>query len=331
MKRLAPLAAFALLWTAPADAQQNFDDVEVRAEQVAPGIAVLFGAGGNIGVSYGEDATVLIDDQYAPLTERIQAAVAGLGATPVEFLINTHWHGDHTGSNENFGESGALIMAHDNVRVRLARGLEESRFGPIPPAPPAALPVVTYEGGLKLHLNGDTIHAIHMHNGHTDGDSVIWWENANVVHMGDLYFNQVTLPFIDRDSGGSAQGMLAAVERVLAMTDDETRIIPGHGPMATRADLVAYRDMLADVIRQVQAAIDAGRTREEIDAMNIAARYDTNPDAFIRGPMFVGFVHDSLMDPEAMSHPHDHGGASHGHDDADHDRGSDHDHGEDHD
>ncbi|MFN2258816.1 MAG: MBL fold metallo-hydrolase [Parasphingopyxis sp.] len=313
MKRFAPLAALSLAIAAPAAAQEadRFAEVEIRVEQVAPGIAVLFGAGGNIGVSYGEDGTVLIDDQYAPLTERIEAAIAGLGAAPVRFLINTHWHGDHTGGNENFGEAGALIMAHDNVRTRLAAGLEESPFGAIPPAPEAALPVVTYHDGVKLHLNGDTVHAIHMHNGHTDGDSVILWENANVVHVGDLYFKDVTLPFIDRGSGGSAQGMLAAVERVLEMTDAETRIIPGHGPMATRADLQAYRDMLHTVIERVRSEIDAGKSLDEIQALGIADAYAVD-GGFIDAPTFIGFVHDSLTDPEAMEHGH-HGEGRHEH------------------
>lgn len=307
-------AVFAL--AAPAIAQDNtMADVEIRAEHVAPGIAVLFGRGGNIGVSYGEDGTVLIDDQYAPLTERIQAAIAGLGAEPVRFLINTHWHGDHSGGNENFGEAGALIMAHDNVRVRMATQ-QGGMFADTPPSPASALPVVTYHDGVMLHLNGDTLHAMHMHNGHTDGDSVIWWENANVVHMGDLFFHQISLPFIDRQSGGSVQGMLAAANRVLEMTNEDTRIIPGHGPMATRADLVAYRDMLDHVITQVGLAIEEGHSPEEVQAMNIAGEYAVE-GGFIDAPTFVGFVYDSLTDPHAMDHHgHGHGGGHDGSHDA---------------
>ena len=305
MKFLAAFTALSLVLTAPAAAQEadRFADVEVRAEQLAPGIAVLFGAGGNIGVSYGEDGTVLIDDQYAPLTARIQAAIAALGAEPVEFLVNTHWHGDHTGGNENFGNEGALIMAHDNVRLRMSTQ-QGGRFADTPPSPAVALPVVTYEDGLKLHLNGDTLHLVHMHDGHTDGDTIVRWENANIVHMGDLYFNRVTLPFIDRQSGGSAQGMLAAAEQVLAMTDAETRIIPGHGPMATRADLEAYRDMLRTVIARVQAEIDAGKSLEEIRALGIADQYSVE-GGFIDAPTFIGFVHDSLVNPPAHEH-HEH-------------------------
>jgi cyclase len=156
-----------------------------------------------------------------------------------------------------------------------------------------------------------------MHNGHTDGDSVIWWENANVVHMGDLFFNQISLPYIDRDSGGSAQGMLAAADRVLAMTNNETRIIPGHGPMATRIHLVAYRDMLMAVIDQVQAAISSGNSLEDIQVLNIAEPYEID-GAFISGERFIEFVHSSLTDPDAMAHSHEHD-----------DHGPDHDDGED--
>lgn len=303
MQRFAFFTALSLALAAPAGAQEadRFADVEIRAEQLAPGIAVLFGAGGNIGVSHGEDGTVLIDDQYAPLTARIQAAVAELGATPVAFLVNTHWHGDHTGGNENFGAAGALIMAHDNVRVRMSSD-QDTRFGLIPASPDVALPVVTYEDGVKLHLNGDTLHLIHMGHGHTDGDTVVRWENANVVHMGDLFFHQVSLPFIDRASGGSAQGMLAAVEQVLGMTNAETRIIPGHGPMATRADLEAYRDMLHTVLERVRSEREAGRSLEEVQALGIADDYAVD-GGFIDAPTFVGFVYDSLETP---TRPHEH-------------------------
>ena len=329
MKSAITSTALLLAIAAPAAAQNNdFANVEIRTEQLAPGIAVLFGAGGNIGVSYGDDETVLIDDQFAPLTDRIVAAVAALDPDPVELLINTHWHGDHSGGNENFGESGALIFAQDNVRTRLSTQ-QGGQFADTPPSPAVALPVVTYENGLKLHLNGDTLHIIHMPHGHTDGDSIIWWEQANVVHMGDLFFNKISLPFIDRESGGSAQGMLAAAEHVLAMTNDDTRIIPGHGPMANRADLVAYRNMLATVVERVQTAIDAGKSLEQVRAMGLADEFAV-PDAFIDAPTFTGFVYDSLTDPEMMNggyahdahgdhdhtmHDHDADGADHGHED----------------
>lgn len=276
-------------------------DVKITAEVVAPGVNVLFGQGGNIGVSHGEDGTVLIDDQFAPLTPKIQAAIAALGAAPVKFLINTHWHGDHTGGNENFGKAGALIMAHDNVRVRMAtpqtRGERTT-----PASPKVALPVVTYHDGLSLHLNGDEVRTYHMHDAHTDGDSIVIWKKANVVHMGDLYFNKVTLPFIDLNSGGNAKGMLAAIEKTLKLINPQTKIIPGHGPMASYADLQGYRDMLKTVIDAVQAGITAKKTLPDIQALKPAAKWDTNPQAFIRGDAFVEAVYKSLTAPAKSTH-----------------------------
>ncbi len=297
------LIALALTLGVPSSvlAQQDFSKVEIRAEALAPGVAVLFGAGGNIGVSYGPDGTVLIDDQFAPLTPKIQAAVKALGATPVKFLINTHWHYDHTGGNENFGKASALIMAHDNVRARMVAGAT-LRGNVIPPAPPTALPVVTYHDGLSLHLNGDTVRTIHMHDGHTDGDSVVLWKNANVVHMGDLFMNKVSLPFVDLASGGDVRGFVVAADKVLAMTNAETKIIPGHGPMATRADLQAWRNLIADVIGKVEAGIKAKKTLAEIQAMKPAAKYEVK-DAFIGGDAFVEAVYKSLSAPPQ---PHKH-------------------------
>ena len=278
----------------------RFANVEIKAEPLADGVAVLFGAGGNIGVSYGPDGTILIDDQFAPLTDKIQAAVKDLGAGPVKYLINTHWHGDHTGGNENLGRSGVLIMAHDHVRERLIEGTDE-----VPPAPSAALPVITYHDGIKLHLNGDEVRVQHMKHGHTDGDSIVFWKKANVLHMGDLFFNKVTLPFIDLNSGGNARGILAAAEKILTMVDDDTKIIPGHGPMANKADLTAYRDMMKTVIAAVEKAQGEGKSLAQVQAMKPAAKWDVNPDAFIKGDAFVEAVYKSLQKPvHAEDHPH---------------------------
>lgn len=305
--RVALLAAAALGVSGVLAAQQNFGTVEIRTEQAAPGIAVLFGAGGNIAVAHGSDGTVVIDDQFAPLTERIQAAIAALGATPTKYLINTHWHGDHSGGNENFGRAGAIIMAHDHVRDRMSA--EQSRGGRVTPASPAiALPVITWHDGITVHINGETVRTMHMPHAHTDGDSVVWFQNANVFHMGDLFFHQVTLPYIDLDSGGDARGMLAAAERVIALSNDDSVIIPGHGPLARRSDLIAYRDMLAEVIGVVQRERAAGKTLEQIVAMRPAARWDTNPAAFIRGDAFVTAVFNSLNRPAESHHGGGHGG-----------------------
>lgn len=303
---IALLAAtpLALSGCAQSNAQETdrFAGVEIKTEQLADGVAVLFGAGGNIGVSYGPDGTVLIDDQFAPLTPKIQAAVAALGADPVTYLINTHWHGDHSGGNENFGKAGALIMAHDHVRERML-GIQKTGRGNDPASPKDALPVVTYHDGIKLHLNGDEVHVKHMRHAHTDGDSVIFWKKANVLHMGDLYFNKVTLPFIDLNSGGNARGVLAAAEKALKMGDENTKVIPGHGPMATKADLAEYRDMMKSVIGTVESAMADGKSLADIQAMKPAAKWDTNPKAFIKGDAFVEAVFKSLeMPPHDDSH-----------------------------
>lgn len=293
MKPFIVLAA-ALLATAPALAQApDFAKVEIKAEQLAPGVAVLFGAGGNIGVSWGEDGTALIDDQFAPLTPKIEAAVARLGATPVKFLINTHWHFDHSGGNENLGKAGALIMAHDNVRIRLAQGAVTAGRT-IPPAPKVALPVVTYEHGLSLHLNGEQVRTVFVGGGHTDGDSIVVWTKANVVHMGDMFVNGIGLPYIDLVSGGNALDLLASIEKALTFTNAETKIIPGHGPVAKQADLIAWRDMLKSVTGAVQAAVKAGRSLDQIKAMKPAARWEVK-DGFISGDAFTEAVYHSVM------------------------------------
>jgi cyclase len=297
--RIFPVVALCLASLATVSSAQ-VAEVVIKPETLAPGIAVLFGQGGNIGVSYGEDGTVLIDDQFAPLTPKIEAAIAALGAKPVKFLINTHWHGDHSGGNENFGNSGAIIMAQDNVRARLAAG---SSTPPriVAPAAKGALPVITWAEGISLHLNGDDVRTMHLHNGHTDGDSIIIWEKANVLHTGDLFFNKVTLPFIDLASGGSAQGMLAAAEKMLSLTNAQTKIIPGHGPVATRADLIAYRDMLKTVIGKVQAAIKAKTPLAAIKAAKPAAAYEVK-GGFISGDVFVETVYKSLTAPPPADH-----------------------------
>jgi glyoxylase-like metal-dependent hydrolase (beta-lactamase superfamily II) len=285
-----------LLAACSATAQQPAPEITIKTEQLAPGVAVIFGQGGNIGVSYGADGTVLIDDQFAPLTPKIQAAVSSLGATPVKFLINTHWHGDHTGGNENLGKAGALILAHDNVRIRLLQAAA-------PGTTKAALPVVTYDKGLNLHLNGDRLRAIYSHGGHTDGDTIIVWQNANIVHMGDLFMNKVSLPYLDLKSGASATNLLASVEEALKQTNAATKIIPGHGPVGTQADLIAWRDMLKSVIGSVQASIKAKRTLAQIQAAKPAAKWEVK-GGFISGDAFTEAVYKSLTASVAKTHAH---------------------------
>jgi cyclase len=297
------LLAFAVALAAPAAAQQpDLSTVEVRVERVAPGVAVLFGAGGNIGLSYGADGNVLIDDQYAPLTDRILAAVERVSPGPVRFVVNTHWHLDHTGGNENLGTRGAVIVAHDNVRERMSTEQFMARFNAtLPASPKAALPVVTFAEGVTLHLNGDTMHIVHVANAHTDGDALVHWREANVIHMGDLYFKDFSFPFIDEGSGGTFQGLIAAVKRALALTNEQTVVIPGHGPIATSADLAAWHDMLVYVRDHVGAAIEAGRTLEDIQAERPLARWGME-QGFIKPDEFLELVHRHLAEPQ---HSHD--------------------------
>ncbi|HEV2818037.1 MAG TPA: MBL fold metallo-hydrolase [Allosphingosinicella sp.] len=286
------IAALAFAFAAPAAAQPvPMDQVRVRVERVAPGVAVLFGRGGNIGLSFGPDGNVLIDDQYAPLTERILAAIRAIDPDPIRFVINTHWHGDHTGGNENVGRTGAVIVAHDNVRRRMSME-QVVRGDRVAASPSGALPVVTFREGVTFHLNGDDIRVVHIEHAHTDGDALVYWTRANVLHMGDTFFNGM-LPFIDLDSGGSIDGAIVAVEAGLALANDGTIIIPGHGPVARRADLVRYRDMLVTLRDRVGQGIAAGRTLDQIKAERHADGYGP-PDGFISPDALIETIYRSL-------------------------------------
>jgi cyclase len=301
MRRL--LAIATLLAAAPAAAQQDLSKVEVKVERIAPGVAVLFGAGGNIGLSYGEDGNVVVDDQYAPMSDRILAAIATVDPDPVRFVVNTHWHGDHTGGNEALGARGSVILAHRNVRTRMSSEQFIAALNSrVPPSPAGALPVVTFEDGVTLHLNGDTLHVVHVAHAHTDGDSLVHWQKANVLHMGDTFFHKVTFPFVDLSSGGSIDGLIAAADKGLAWSNETTRIIPGHGPVATKAELAAYRAMLVDVRAKVAAWIAAKQSLAQIQATRPAAHYGM-PDGFIKPDQFVAFVFESLSRAPA---PHRH-------------------------
>jgi glyoxylase-like metal-dependent hydrolase (beta-lactamase superfamily II) len=277
---------------APAPPRQpNFDNVQIRVERLAPGVAVLFGRGGNIGLSYGADGNVIIDDQYAPLTDRILAAIRTLDPAPIRFVINTHWHGDHTGGNENVARTGAVIVAQDNVRRRMS--MEQMVRGDrVAPSPAGALPVVTFSEGVTFRLNGDDIRVIHVEHAHTDGDALVYWTHANVLHMGDTFFNGL-LSFIDLDSGGSIDGAIVAAVAGLALANDATIIIPGHGPIARRADLERYRDMLINLRSRVGQGIAAGRTLEQIKAEHLADAYGP-PDGFITPDSLIETIYRSL-------------------------------------
>lgn len=274
-------------------AQADMSQVQVTATSISPQVAVLFGNGGNIGVSHGPDGTLIVDDQFAELTGRIQQTLSNLGAQPVKYLVNTHWHFDHAGGNENFGNAGAQIVAHDNVRRRLASG--GTVIGNVSaPAPAVALPVMTYDKGMTFHFNGDTIDLMFLGGGHTDGDSVVRWRQANVVHMGDMFMHQAGWPFIDVDSGGNVEHLLNSLGQVIAMTDAETVIIPGHGPLATRSDLIAFRTMVQTGVERVRTLRDQGMTLEQALAARPVAGLRNNPDGFIADDAFVTAVWTSL-------------------------------------
>lgn len=299
------LIALLLLAGAPAAAQQDFSTVEIRTEQVVPGVHVLFGAGGNIGVSTGPDGTFIIDDQYAPLTPKIQAALAKLSDTPVRFVLNTHWHGDHTGGNENLGKAGALIVAHDNVRVRMSSDqFIASMQRTVPASPAVALPVVTFDSASTFHINGDAIRGVHVPHAHTDGDSLVHFTRANVIHMGDTYF-AAGYPYVDLSSGGSFDGLLAAHAKALELGNDTTRYIPGHGPVTGKAELAAYRAMIAEIVGKVRAGIAAKQSADQIVAAKPTAAYDAKwGTGFIKPDVLVRTIHTSLTSQAGAAHTH---------------------------
>lgn len=286
-------SAVALAIGGAAIAQPNMDAVRIGTQQVKPGVAMLTGSGGNIGVSYGEDGVLIIDDQFAPLTGRIQTAIAALGSGPVKYLVNTHWHFDHAQGNENFGKAGAIIVAQTNVRTRLAAGGTVAG-NTSPPAPKAALPVMTYDHAVSFHFNGDTIDVIHTGGGHTDGDSVIYWRKANVLHTGDMMMKGAGYPFIDLSSGGNVQRLIVSLDQLIAMTNADTVIIPGHGPLATRADLIAWRGMIATAVGRVNGLKDAGRSLDQIKAAKPLAGLADTSQAFFPEDQFVDAIWGSL-------------------------------------
>jgi glyoxylase-like metal-dependent hydrolase (beta-lactamase superfamily II) len=276
-------------------AQDDMKDVEIGIHKAGEGVYMLTGSGGNMGLSVGDDGAFLIDDQFAPLTEKIKAAIGSVTDRPIRFLVNTHWHGDHTGGNENLGAAGTLIVAHENVRNRMSVEQFVAAFDSrSAPAPEAALPVITFTDQVTFHWNDDVLRVIHVDPAHTDGDSIIYFTEANVVHMGDVYFNGM-YPFIDASTGGSMDGMIAAADRALALIRKDTTIIPGHGPISNVRELRDYRGMLVKVRDRVRPKIAAGKSRDEV----IAARPTADLDAtwgggFLKADVWVGIVYDSM-------------------------------------
>ena len=287
--------AIALLLCTVAFAQQqpDFSKVEIKVTKVAGNVYMLEGMGGNIAVSAGDDGIVMVDAEYAPLADKIRAALKTVSERPVKYLIDTHWHGDHTSGNIAFGDSAAII-AHENVRKWLSSE-QKSVFGqPVPPIAKSGLPVITYRDQMGLHLNGDDILLYHPANSHTDGDTIVYFSQEHVVHMGDNFVNG-RFPILDVPHGGSANGMIVADEFVLAHTPPDARFIPGHGPLATRGDLEKYVAMLKDTRDTVAAAIKNGRTADQMKHDKILAKYDSlgSPDRYI------DFLYADLSRPAA--------------------------------
>src|SRR2546423_14723905 len=294
------LGIVAIAGRAAGGQQQDFSKVEIKATKVAGNIYMLEGAGGNIAASIGEDGIVMVDDQFAPLAEKIQASLKNLGITdkPVRFVINTHYHGDHTGGNAPFSNAGSTVIAQDNVRKRLVEGGVAGNGGSIKmenkPGEKAALPIITFEHDVTVHLNGEDIRALHFPAGHTDGDSIIFFPKNNVVHMGDD-FVRYGFPFIDVSSGGSVQGMIAAMEKATAQLPPDVKVIPGHGALSNLDDVRAFTKMLKETSAVVQKALDAHKTLEQMKQEKILEPWREKwSGQFVNADAFVETLYNSL-------------------------------------
>ncbi len=287
------LVFFLCLMVGVAVAQQDFSKVQVKVEKVAGSVYMLTGAGGNIGVSVGDDGIVIVDDQYAPMADKIQAALKGIADKPVRFVINTHWHMDHVGGNAYFQRQGPVI-AQENVRERMSKGGHLLNLD-IKPATKEELPIITFNDRATVHLNGEDIRAIHFPHGHTDGDAVIFFPLSNVVHMGDDFVTY-GFPFIDLASGGGVRGMIAAVEKVMATVPANAKVIPGHGPLSNVSDMKPFVDMLKDCMGRVQKGIDAGKSVDQLKQEKVLAGYESwgGEGKFIKTDMFIETLYNDL-------------------------------------
>ena len=284
------LTLLAFLIVSHVRAQQNFDTVKITTTKITDAVYMLQGSGGNIGVLVGKDGVILIDDQFAPLTEKIKKAVSEISDKPVRFVINTHYHGDHVGGNQNLGGEGAIIVAQENTRKRLSQDQINTLMKFEQKATPEeGLPKITFNESMSLHLNGETIDIIHVKNAHTDGDAIIYFRNANVLHGGDVYV-RYGLPFIDQQNGGSIDGMIAGTDKILTTCDEKTVIIPGHGQLAGKKDVLEYKTMLQTVRARVMEGIKKHKSVEEIIATDPGRGYISVFDK----SAFVNMIYPSL-------------------------------------
>lgn len=287
-------------------AQQDLSKVEIKVTKVAGTVYMLEGSGGNIGVSVGEDGIVLVDDQFAPLAPKIRQALKGITDKPIKFVLNTHFHGDHTGGNAQFGAE-APIIAHENVRERLKQGGVVGG-SEVKPAPKEALPVITFNDRATVHVNGEDIRAIHFPHGHTDGDSVIFFPKSNVVHMGDDFVTY-GFPFVDVGSGGSVAGMIAGVEQVLRMTPPDVKVIPGHGPLCTPEDMRKFVQMLKETRGLVAQAAGQGKTAGQMKQEHLLSKYEELGKGFIKTDGWIDTLYAEVTQkassaPEYQNHGH---------------------------
>lgn len=284
-----------LFWLVYAQIAMGQDEVKIESTKITDQIYMLTGNGGNLGLFIGQDGTFLIDDQFAPLTEKIIAEVQAVGGDSPKFLINTHYHGDHTGGNENLGQGGTLIVSHDNVRDRLRNGAFIQEFNmKMEAVAPAGLPVVTFSEDISFHLNGDTVHAVHVPHSHTDGDAIIHFSAANVIHGGDIIFSGF-YPFIDVTHGGSIKGMINGVKLIMSLSDETTKIIPGHGSLTNKAELANYLTMLETAYERLRKLKADGKTaREAIDAKPLADLEEEWGDGLFNGDKWIEIIYSGV-------------------------------------
>ncbi len=287
------LLTLLFVFAATAQAQTDYSKVQIKATKVAGNVYMLEGAGGNIGVSVGDDGLLIVDDQFAPLADKIRAVLKGLADKKLRFILNTHWHGDHTGGNVVFGPE-ATIIAHDNVRKRLATEQKSTVFNAtFPPSPKEALPVITFDQSLSVHFNGEDIRAIHFPHGHTDGDSVIFFSASNVVHLGDDFFAG-RFPFVDLESGGSVEGLVRNIGEIIAKIPAGAKLIPGHGPISTLDDLKSYHRMLQQTTEIVRQKIAAGKTLDQIKSEGLPDEWKPWGQGFVKTDLWVETIYKSL-------------------------------------